>query len=131
MSLLNYLTAFSQKTILINQDTSICFSVKQSKFLLKNVFQNESLDTLLNLERQTTTQQLVKIELLQNNILLEEQKNKNLGLIIENKDVQNAFLNETIKDLKKEIKVQKIKKIAVGILGFVTSSLFLYLYLTK
>ena len=38
--------AYSQNTVLINNDTSICFNLNQSKFLLKSYYHYQYLDSL-------------------------------------------------------------------------------------
>jgi len=131
VNLLLNLTAFSQKTVLSNGDTTICFSIPQAKFLLKQVYLVAEKDTLLNItetelkisnEKSTIYQQQIQaykevinkqIEITQNSIAISNQK------------------DEEIKILKKQVAKQKVKT-WFAILGGVVSTAFVsYLYISK
>ena len=126
-----FLTAFSQKITLVDNDTLICFSTNQSKFLLKQVYRAEMLDTLLKLELGINNLKSSQIQTLQNSVELLRLKEKNLNEIILNYDGLNKSYENEIKRLKKSLICEKIKKTIFSSLGALTSGVFLYLYLTK
>lgn len=125
------LTAFSQKITLVNEDTLICFSSNQSKFLLKEVYRAEMLDTLLKLELRTNEEKSIQIKLLENNVELLRNKEKNLNEIILNQDAIKTTYESDLKRLRRQLYVQKLQKNIFGGVGLLTSGLFLYLYITK
>lgn len=125
------LTAFSQKITLVNEDTLICFSSNQSKFLLKEVYRAEMLDTLLKLELRTNEEKSIQIKLLENNVQLLRNKEKNLNEIILNQDAIKTTYESDLKRLRRQLYVQKLQKNIFGGVGLLTSGLFLYLYITK
>lgn len=125
------LTLFSQKPVSIEGDTLICFSIPQSKYLLKQVYLLNESDTLLKLtEAQLSicksknfiyTQQ---IEAFQKIIENEKEINKNVLAINTQKD-------EDIKNLKTQLANQKLKTWASIFSGFVTTAFVSYLYIKK
>jgi hypothetical protein len=125
------LTAYSQKITLVNEDTLICFTSNQSKFLLKEVYRAEMLDTLLQLELQTSEQKTSQINLLENSIELLRLKERNLNEIILNQDAIKNSYESDIKRLRRQLYFQKVQKTIFGGVGLLTSGLFLYLYVTK
>ncbi len=125
------MTAYSQKITLVNEDTLICFTSNQSKFLLKEVYRAEMLDTLLQLELQTSEQKTSQINLLENSIELLRLKERNLNEIILNQDAIKNSYESDIKRLRRQLYFQKVQKTIFGGVGLLTSGLFLYLYVTK
>jgi hypothetical protein len=131
LNLLGCLTAYSQKITLVNEDTLICFTSNQSKFLLKEVYRAEMLDTLLQLELKTSEQKTSQIQLLENSIDLLRLKERNLNEIILNQDAIKTTYESDIKRLRRQLYFQKVQKTIFGGVGLLTSGLFLYLYVTK
>lgn len=125
------LTAYSQKITLVNEDTLICFSANQSKFLLKEVYRAEMLDTLLKLELKTNQEKTSQIELLEYSVELLRYKEKNLNEIILNQDAIKTSYESDLKRLRRQLYFQKVQKTIFGGVGLLTSGLFLYLYITK
>ena len=129
--LLTCLKSYSQKAILSENDTTICFSVNQARFLLKQINRMEYLDTLNKI-------QLKEIEVLNRNSL-EYQK-----VIIE-KDHQIEIKQDQIalkqlgldhqieinKEQKKEIIKQKLHKNIAIICGSVATGFMTYLWISK
>lgn len=110
MSLLTSIKAFSQKATLNDKDTVICFTVPQSKFLLKKYYQAEELFLLDSI---CEAQLSVYKDISSSN----ERVIKNQSLVIKNKDeevrlkeLEIGGLNELINDKEKEIATQKIYK---------------------
>ena len=131
LNFVSCLTAYSQKITLVNEDTLICFTSNQSKFLLKEVYRAEMLDTLLQLELKTSEQKTSQINLLENSIELLRLKERNLNEIILNQDAIKNSYESDIKRLRRQLYVQKLQKTIFGGVGLLTSGLFLYLYVTK
>ena len=125
------LTAYSQKITLVNEDTLICFSANQSKFLLKEVYRAEMLDTLLKLELKTNQEKTSQIQLLEYSVELLRYKEKNLNEIILNQDAIKTNYESDLKRLRRQLYFQKVQKTIFGGVGLLTSGLFLYLYITK
>jgi hypothetical protein len=115
----------------VNEDTLICFTSNQSKFLLKEVYRAEMLDTLLQLELKTSEQKTSQIQLLENSIDLLRLKERNLNEIILNQDAIKTTYESDIKRLRRQLYFQKVQKTIFGGVGLLTSGLFLYLYVTK
>lgn len=131
LNLLGCLTAYSQKITLVNEDTLICFTSNQSKFLLKEVYRAEMLDTLLKLELKTNREKSNQISILENSVELLRVKEKNLNEIILNQDAIKTAYKSDIRRFKRQIYLQKIQKNIFGGLGILTTGIFMYLYITK
>lgn len=131
LNLLGCLTAYSQKITLVNEDTLICFTSNQSKFLLKEVYRAEMLDTLLKLELKTNREKSNQISILENSVELLRVKEKNLNEIILNQDAIKTAYESDIRRFKRQIYLQKIQKNIFGGLGILTTGIFMYLYITK
>ena len=124
-------TLFSQKAVLIDGDTSICFTVPKSKFLLKQVYTIAEKDTLLTI---TETQLEICI---QEKVIYEQQVqayqqiiNSQL-LITKNKSAVLSQKNEDIKSLNTQLSKQKVKT-WLSLLGGLASTVFIsYLYIKK
>jgi len=131
LNFVNCSTAFSQKITLVNEDTLICFSSNQAKFLLKEVYRVQMLDTLLKVELQTNDTKTNQINTLQNTIEILRKKELNLNEIISNQDaIKNNFQSD-LRKVSRQLYIQKIQKNIIGGLGVLTSGIFLYLYVTK
>lgn len=109
------LKGFSQKPMLNDKDTVICFTIPQSKFLLKKYYQAEELFVLDSIcEAQLSTLKLVNSS---NESIIKKQsimvKNKEEETRL--KELEISSLNELISDKEKEIKKQKTQK-----WGFIT-----------
>ncbi len=116
---------------MVNEDTLICFTTNQSKFLLKEVYRAEMLDTLLKLELNTSSEKQAKINLLEDNVNLLREKERNLNAIILNQDAIKLTYESDIKKIRRQLYFQKIQKSIIGGLGAVTTGIFMYLYITK
>lgn len=123
--------AFSQKATCVNGDTLICFSTNQSKFLLEQVYKVEELDTLLKI--QLTESEILKTQLaiLSQNIAITQQQLANEQQIVAQNNALLASSDKEIKILNRRLRFEKLKSYIIGSVGVVTSSLFLYLYVTK
>jgi len=107
---LTSIKAFSQKAILSDKDTIICFTIPQSKFLLKKYYQAEELLILDSI----CEAQLVNFKAVSNS---NERIIKSQYLMIQNKEeelrlkeLEIGGLNELISDKEKEIATQKTYK---------------------
>ena len=124
-------TAFSQKATCVNGDTLICFSTDQSKFLLQQVYRVEELDTLLKLEQAENLVLKNQIALLNQNVEIYQQRMVNEQQINNQNSALLATSEKEIKILNRRLRFQKVKTYIIGGIGVVTSSIFLYLYVTK
>lgn len=125
------LTLFSQKTTLIDGDTSICFSVAKSKYLLKQIYLVSEKDALLKI-----TEQQLKI-CIQEKIIYENQLSEFQQYIDNQKEITSNITAvstqkmEQIKALAKELKKQK-SKTWLSIFGGIVSTAFVsYLWISK
>jgi hypothetical protein len=125
------LTVFSQKTELIDGDTVICFTIPQSKFLLKQVYLVTEKDTLckiltneLFICKQQNEKYKENINLYEQISVKEIQTTNNNSAILSQKSVE-------IELLKTQLKFQKIKTIFASATGFVTTIFFSYLWIIK
>jgi len=123
--------SFSQKAILSDQDTTICFSVNQARFLLKQINRMEYLDTLNKI-------QLEEINLLKQNALEYEkvifEKNYQIELKEEEVKLKQLGLDHQIeinKSQKREILKQKLHKNIAIICGSVATGFMTYLWISK
>ncbi len=121
------LTTYSQTTVLNkNGDTSVCFSVKQTKFLLKKYYEVEKfrqLDSICEAQRALcdSVVQSKQIVTQKQEIIITNQKE-----IIDLKQYEIARLTEQLKIEKKNVRKQKTYKwisigvgtLASGFLGF-------------
>ena len=129
--LLTSTKSFSQKTILDNSDTLICFSVPQSKFMLKEYYRAISNDSLLKVsERQIISyKKIIEADKLIFDKYDEEVAN--YMLIINNQQVQMQDLSYQIREHKKTIKKEKLKKqLAIGC-GVLATGIMTYLWIVK
>lgn len=123
--------SFSQKAILSDQDTTICFSVNQARFLLKQINRMDYLDTLNKI-------QLEEIDLLRKNALEYEKVilEKNYQITIKEEAVKLKQLGldhqiEINKSQKREILKQKLHKNIAIICGSVATGFMTYLWISK
>lgn len=111
------LKGYSQ-SIMLNErgDTLVCFSVSQSKFLLKQCYRTEELDTLLSLcEKQNAELDSINKR---NSVIMLNYKEiaDNNTKIIGIKDYQIEKLNESLSQTNKDVRKQKVYKwIAIGV----------------
>lgn len=122
---------YSQKTILDKKDTLICFTVSQSKFLLKEHYRTIMVDSLNSIcEAQLSICDSIRAndQIIYNNQVLMIQ---NKIEVIQVKDYEIGKLHETINDQKKTIRRQKTYKWLSIIGGGVLSGFLGYAYITK
>lgn len=125
------LTLFSQKTTLIDGDTSICFSVSRAKFLLKQIYLVSEKDTLLKI-----TERQLKI-CIQEKIIYEQQLSKYEQYINNQKEITSNITavstekDEQIKALNKNFKTQKLKTWGSIFVGVVSTAFVSYLWISK
>ena len=131
MNLLICFVSFSQKAIVNQGDTSICFSVEQSRDILKELNRCVYLDSLTSLQRSEIDQ--LKLQG-QNYKEIIGQKDFMLNLkdtiISYNKiilDRQKSLNKEYLKEIRK----QRIEKIVVIIAGSFTTGIMTYLFIKK
>ena len=122
---------FSQKSVLIDGDTTICFSIPQSKFLLKQVYLVSEKDTLLKLteiELKVTKEKTLiyqqQIKAFEDIMYSQKEINQNVFAINKQKDAE-------IKILNKELAKQKVKTWASIVGGVVSTAFVSYLYIKK
>jgi negative regulator of replication initiation len=124
-------TAFSQKATFVNGDTLICFTQNQSKFILEQIYRMEELDTLLKIQIAETQILNSQVEILKENLTLSNEKIQNTEQIISN---NQALLNQAEKEIKilnRRLRFQKVRTYIFTGVAVATSSIFLYLYVTK
>ncbi|OQA33118.1 MAG: hypothetical protein BWY54_01001 [Candidatus Dependentiae bacterium ADurb.Bin331] len=126
------LTVFSQQTVFTKTgDTLIAFTLEQSKFLLKKVYEvNElkELDSLNRLQLDYCDSVFVSNEqviLDQENIVLNQKE------IIELKDYQISKLNEQLEIERKNVRRQKLFKWVAIISGSSLSGFMTWKWATK
>lgn len=132
LTLLISLKTYSQKAIVTETgDTSICFSVEQSKFILKKINSGKLCDTLLSVcENQLRLSDSVSksnekiISILNQKFETEKQLTDLCNSKID-------VLEWQIENYKKDIKKQKSQKIAGILAGIVTTSFMTYMYIKK
>lgn len=123
------LKCYSQKIILNNSDTTICFSLNQAKFLLKQTYSLDECNELLFLEKQTSLNQSKIIHTQEETIsqyvgLYENQKALNAlaGIKI---DLLQDNLSKTNKELKKQKRLTFISLISGIIATTFTTTLLI------
>ena len=122
---------FSQKQIVSNNDTLICFTSDQCKTILKEFAKANYLDTLNKIQSKELS--ILRVSFIELNEVVELKNSQlkfsqDLGKI---KDVEIERLASQKKQLQKEVKRQKRNKIFVLIGGSVTTGLMTYLWITK
>ena len=129
INLLTNLHCYSQKIILNNSDTTICFSLTQAKFLLNQSYSLDEQRELLFLEKQTSLNQSKIIHTQEETIsqyvgLYENQKALNAldGIKI---DLLQDNLSKTNKELKKQKRLTFISLIGGLIVSTITTTLFI------
>lgn len=128
---LKSLTIFSQKAILNNGDTLVCFTPDQCKTILKEFSRAKYLDTLTKVQSNEIAYLNLSISELEQIV---EAKSKQLKLsqdLSKIKDVQIERLNNDKKQLEVEIKRQKRHKILGIIAGSISTGLMTYLWIAK
>ena len=125
------LTLFSQKTTLIDGDTSICFSIPRSKFLLKQIYLVSEKDTLLKI-----TEKELKI-CIQEKVIYEQQLKQFQQFIDNQKEINSNITaisnqkDEEIKALNNQFRKQKLKTWFSILGGFVSTAFVSYLWIGK
>ena len=106
------------QTLVNNQDTFIVFKLNDAKILLTDVLMKQEVDTLLAEYEHIDSLKTIRIDLqdtiivyLKAKMVKQEMIEKNLNVIVENKDEEITILNGTISKQKSEIKKQKFYKI--------------------
>jgi hypothetical protein len=124
--------AFSQVTVLDSKgDTTICFTIPQAKFLLKEHYKIQECDTLKSIcEKQ--------LSICDTALEWGRQISKNQMLVIKNKDEQIKLeeyqitkLKESLKGSQKEIRKQKFYKWSAIIVGGVATGYLGYRLLKR
>lgn len=113
------------------KDTTICFSLTQSKFLQKQVYKVKELDTLYSICKKQSLNKDKQLYELRANVLdfQREIANGNQKFYLKETEVQS--LKEINKGLNKTIRQQKVATwLAVGIGGALSGYLG-YKYITK
>ncbi len=132
LSLLLSLTAYSQVPQLNkNGDTTICFSIEQSKFLAKEHYRAEQyykLDSICELQLNTKR---LEVNMYKKMLGDYESVITNLSSISVLKEEQINILKKTIEDKDKQIKTQKIYKWVAIIAGSTVGGFLTYKYITK
>jgi len=123
--------AYSQKAVLTDGDTSICFSVDQARFILKQINHLDYLDTLCELQKE-------EIELWKTNsfdlekIIIERQyqiKLKDDAIQLKQLSLDRQLeINNTQKKL---IRKERFQKNVAIICGSVATGVMTYLFITK
>jgi hypothetical protein len=126
------LNCYSQKIILdIKKDTTICFSVNQSKHILKKIYEVDkwkSLDSICEAQLNYCDTLLeINKDIIQRNEFIIDNNNQMLSL----KDTQINNLNNDIDSLKDDIDELTIKKKIVGALGMLGTLTFFILFIVK
>lgn len=130
--LLMNLPVFSQQVVLNSKgDTTICFSIPQTKFMLKQHYKVVMLDSLNAI---CESQRLIADSIIRNDKVIFDKEhqivlNRNQVIVLKDHEISN--LNLVIIDQKKTIRRQKLYK-WLSIIGGGTISSFLgYKYFTK
>jgi len=131
MVLLKSSILFSQKVVLNNSDTLICFQPVQAKIILKELNRATYLDTLTTiLDKEIVLLNSVNKDLQQ----VVELKDYQLQLandLSQLKDIQIGILTEDKERLVKGIKRQKRQKIISIVALSLSTSFMAYLWITK
>lgn len=126
----DYTTSYAQTIVVDSKnDTTICFTINQSRFLLKEHYRAELNDSLLAIcsEQSSILNSIVENDKLVISTLMEKEENSNLiranlASVITDKDNEIALLN-------KEVKRQKRHKYAAIGGGIALNLAMLYLAL--
>ena len=122
---------FSQKQIISNNDTLICFTSDQCKTILKEFNRANYLDTLNKIQSKELSILRVSFMELSSIVELKTTQLKLSQDLSKIKDVEIERLASQKKQLQKELKRQKRNKIFVLIAGSVSTGLMTYLWITK
>lgn len=132
MVLLRSINVFSQTLVLNeNSDTTICFSINQGKYLLKQVYKLKECDTLYSI----CNQQL----LLSDSVIANQKINidsykkivSNQYILISSKDAEIDMLDEKIKEEKKNVRKQKVYRWLTFGVSVCVTTLMAYLLVVK
>lgn len=125
------LTLYSQKTTLIDGDTSICFSIPRAKFLLKQIYLVSEKDTLLKITENQYKLCVEEKSIYEQQILEFEKYVYNQNQITSNTKALTTQKEEEIKALNKKFKTQKLKTWGSIIVGVVSTAFVSYLWISK
>ena len=125
------LNSFSQTLVSTKKDTSICFSLNRAKYLLKEHYNLQECQALLNIceSQKTLLDSLIANQKLNANnlkgIIL------NQKTLVSYKDDEISLLNDKIAYEQKEVRKQKVYKWLAIVGGVVGTTFVTYKYLTK
>ena len=133
VSILSFLTlqAFSQRAVLNNGDTNICFTVTQSKFLLKEHYraiEMQKLDSICEL-KSSFKDSIIRADakIISDFSMIVKNKDEAIGL----KQYEVDKLNTQLKVEQKRVRIQKVYKWDAIVIGTATTSFMTYQYLKK
>lgn len=115
------MTVFSQQTIFVAKDSLVCFTISQSKFILKQSFEVKE---LMQLDSICETQKYLCDSIRQNNEITSQACLKvvqNDAKIIETYQHVNESLEKQLKACQKEVRQQQTFKYIAIITGTVVS----------
>ena len=121
MSSQNISTIKPRVTVIIDNvgDTLVQFKASDARIILKDVLDKEVLDSIVkvyavrdSIQNNTITLQVDVVKKLQKESENKDQLICNLNNMIKNKDGEILILNHVVKEQKKEIRKQKLLKIA-------------------
>lgn len=119
------------KTIIIKEDTLIAFTISQTKKLSlinEENKMNKNIISINDLEINKKEEIIIAQKVIISNYQSAIDNYKN---IIDDIKIQNSLNENITKGLKKEIRKQKIIKIVNTTVGFITTTLMTYLFITK
>lgn len=131
MVLLKSSIVFSQKVILDNKDTLICFTQPECKMILKEFSRANYLDTLSKIQSREISLLKTSNKELQEMIDIKASQLKLSQDLSKIKDVEIERLGVQKDRLKKEITRQKTHKIIGIIAGSISTAFMTYLWISK
>lgn len=131
MVLLKSSIVFSQKVILDNKDTLICFTQPECKMILKEFSRANYLDTLSKIQSREISLLKTSNKELQEMIDIKASQLKLSQDLSKIKDVEIERLGVQKARLKKEITRQKTHKIIGIIAGSISTAFMTYLWISK
>lgn len=107
-------------------DTILLMPLEAAKTLLIGVMEGEVCDSLLNeyIRKDNIQKEIILLKLSTIRNLNEKSNNyeiltSNLNKMLKNASVENGYLNETIKDLKKQVRKERRQKRIIITVGFI------------
>lgn len=123
-------TLYSQTTQLIKGDTSICFTITQSKFLLKQAYKVKELTEIISINNQ---ERIIYDSITKNNneiIQNQDELLKDSKEILKLKEFQIQEEKDKTKQAQKETRKQRTGKIAAIVIGTAVAILEGVLFIT-